>query len=115
MVLAGVIALVACLVGARRLQPPEREAPAPLLAGLAGASMLAFATAGLGLMVASAPLAGFALLATGALAGLYLWLLRGGEDDDDGDGRPGSPDVPEDAEWARFSRKSLRRRPRVPR
>lgn len=115
MVLGGLTLLVACIVLGRRLTPPAREAPARLLAGLATASLVAFGLAALGLGRASAPLAGLGLAATGACAGAYLWLLRGGEDDGwpDDPAAPG-PDDPRLAEWRRF-RRTTPRRPRVSR
>lgn len=114
MVLGGLVLLVACIVAGRRLTPPARETPGPLLAGLAIAALAAFALAALGLLLTSSALAGGALVATGAFAGAYLWLLRGGEDDGWDHGEPPGPDDPRVAEWRRF-RRATSRRTRVPR
>lgn len=112
MVLAGLIVLVASIAAGRRLAPPSRAVPAPLLAGLATSSLGAFAVAGLGMMLASAALTGAAFVCTGLLAGTFLWLVRGGEDDGWDDGGPGD-EPPQAADWRRFARKRTGARTRT--
>jgi len=115
------IALVILVILALRLRPPERSVSPRLLSLLAGIATVAFGVAmGAIVIVVSERVFAIALLVAGLTGCVFLWLARGGHDEDDDEGDEPPPDPPEadpDGGQRRFARKRLRgagTRPRTP-
>lgn len=115
------IALVILVILALRLRPPERSVSPRLLSLLAGIATVAFGVAMAAIViVVSERVFAIALLVAGLTGCVFLWLARGGHDEDDDEGDEPPPDPPEadpDGGQRRFARKRLRgagTRPRTP-
>lgn len=115
------IALVVMVILALRMRPPERGVSPRILSLLAGVATVAFGIAMAAIVVVvSERVFGIALLVAGLAGCLFLWLARGGYEDDDDEGDEPPADPPEadpDGGQRRFLRKRLRGtgpRPRTP-
>lgn len=115
------IALVVLVILALRMRPPERGVSPRILSLLAGIATVAFGVAmGAIVIVTSELVFGVALLVAGVTGCAFLWLARGGyeDDDDEGDEPPAEPPAADpDGGQRRFLRKRLRgagTRPRTP-
>lgn len=103
------------------MRPPERGVSPRILSLLAGVATVAFGIAMAAIVIVVSELVfGIALLIAGITGCVFLWLARGGYEDDDDEGDEPPADPPEadpDGGQRRFLRKRLRGtgpRPRTP-
>lgn len=112
MIAIEVIVLVALVIAALRMRPPERAIAPRWLSLLAGIATVAFGVAmGSIIIVASERVFSLALLVAGLSGVAFLWLVRAEpEDDDEGGDEPPQEQPPGDGDGGqkRFSRKRTR-------
>ena len=106
------IALVVLVILALRMRPPERSVSPRILSLLAGIATVAFGIAMAAIVIVVSELVfGIALLIAGITGCVFLWLARGGYEDDDDEGDEPPADPPEadpDGGLRRFARKRTR-------
>jgi len=106
------IALVVMVILALRMRPPERSVSPRILSLLAGIATVAFGIAMAAIVIVVSELVfGVALLVAGVTGCVFLWLARGGYEDDDDEGDEPPADPPEadpDGGQRRFLRKRTR-------
>ncbi|MFM9125083.1 MAG: hypothetical protein ACKOSO_08040 [Actinomycetota bacterium] len=112
MIALEMIALVVLVILALRMRPPERGVSPRILSLLAGIATVSFGIAmGAIVIVVSDVVFGVALLVAGITGCTFLWLARGGyeDDDDEGDEPPADPPGADpDGGQRRFLRKRTR-------